>query len=225
MLQSNRFLQRCTCWNKGEKMFKRKCKITFICHGATVNSEENRMSDQDNYPPLNDAGQVEIEKICEWLKKRAIKNDRIYTSSSLRAVQSAQMITKVFKKDLEILDGLHSRRRGVWSGLTFEQIENEHPQMLEQFLSNPCSYCPEGGETITDFNTRVLTIIKKIVEENIGNRVIIVAGYDVIQSAISQAIQLPAKNQNSVYIKTGSATQISYFENWASLLYSGCVPL
>ena len=58
-------------------MFKRKCKITFISHGATVNSEENRLSDNENYPPLNDAGQEEIEKICEWLKKRAIKNDRI----------------------------------------------------------------------------------------------------------------------------------------------------
>jgi len=206
-------------------MFNRKCKITFICHGATVNSEENRFSDNENYPPLNDAGQEEIEKICEWLKKRAIKNDRIYTSASLRAVQSAQMISKVFKKELEIMDGLYSRRRGIWSGLTLDQIECKYPQMLEQFHSNPCSCCPDGGETIMDFNKRVSKIIKKIVEENIGNRIIIVAGYDVIQSAISRAIKLPPKNQNSIYIKTGSATQISYFDGWASLMYSGQVPL
>ena len=59
-------------------MFNRKCKITFICHGATINSEEERLSDKENYPPLSDAGEEEIEKICEWLKKRGIKNDKIY---------------------------------------------------------------------------------------------------------------------------------------------------
>lgn len=206
-------------------MFNRKCKITFISHGATINSEENRISDNDKYPPLNDSGQDEIEKICEWLRKRAIKNDRIYTSSALRAVQSASQIAKVFKKDFEIIEGLHSRKYGVWSGLTFEQIEIKYPQMLDQLHENPCSYCPENGETVLDFNKRVSKIIKKIVDENIGNRIIIVTHPDVIQAAISKAIQLPPQHQAKVYIKTGSASQISYYESWASLVYSGCVPL
>ena len=44
--------------------FNRKCKVTFICHGSTIYSEENRISDNENYPPLSDYGQEEIEKIC-----------------------------------------------------------------------------------------------------------------------------------------------------------------
>ena len=135
------------------------------------------------------------------------------------------MISKIFKKDFEIIDNLHSRKRGVWSGLTFEQIEDRYPQMLEQLHSNPCSYCPNGGETIIEFNKRTSKIIKKIVEDNIGNRIIVVTSPDIIQSAISKAIQLPPQHQAKVYIKTGSATQISYFESWASLVYSGYVPL
>lgn len=206
-------------------MFNRKCKITFISHGSTIHSEENRLSDKENYPPISESGQEEIEKICEWLKKRAIKNDRIYTSSALRTTQSAQMISKVFKKDFEIIEGLHSRKFGVWSGLTFDQIENKYPQMLEQLHANPCSFCPERGETILNFNKRVSRVLKKIVEENIGNRIILVTHPDVIQAAIVKAIQLPPKHQAKVYIKPGSATQISYFESWASLVYSGYVPL
>ncbi|MFA7658603.1 MAG: histidine phosphatase family protein [Candidatus Gastranaerophilaceae bacterium] len=206
-------------------MFNRKCKITFISHGATIYSEENRLSDNGNYPPINESGQEEIEKICEWLKKRAVKTDKIYTSSALRTIQTAQMISKVFKKDFEILDGLHSRKRGVWSGLTFEQIEQKYPQMLEQLHKNPCSYCPEGGETILDLNKRISRIIKRIVEENIGNRIIVITHPEVIQAAISGAIELPPQHQAKVYIKTGSATQISYFSSWASLMYSGYVPL
>lgn len=206
-------------------MFNRKCKITFISHGATVHSEENRLFDNENYPPINEAGEEEIDNICEWLKKRAIKNDKIYTSSALRTVQTAQLISKIFRKDFEILEELHSRKFGVWSGLTFEQIEEKYPQMLEQLHENPCSYCPEKGENITDFNKRVAKVVKKIVNDNIGNRIIIITHPEVIQAAVAGAIKLPAKNQANIYIKTGSATQISYFENWASLVYSGYVPL
>lgn len=206
-------------------MFSRKCKITFIAHGATIHSEENRLSDNGNYPPLNDAGEEEIEKICEWLKKRGIKNDVIYSSPSLRATQSAQMIAKVYKKDFEIIDGLDSRQCGIWSGLTFDQIEAKYPQMLEEYHDKPCCFCPKDGENILDFNKRISKIIKKIVDNNIGNRIIIVTHPDIIQAVISKAIKLPPQHQAKVYIKTGSATQISYYDSWASLMYSGCVPL
>ncbi len=206
-------------------MFKRKCKITFISHGATVNSEENRLLDNENYPPISDSGEEELEKICEWLKKRGIKTDKIYACSALRTIQTAQMISKVFKTDFEILEGFCSRKRGSWSGLTFEQIECKYPQLLEQMHANPCSFCPEGGETILELNQRVNKVLRKIVEENIGNRVIIATHPDIIQAAISEAIQLPPEHQSKVYIRTGSATQISYFEDWASLVYSGYVPL
>lgn len=172
-------------------MFNRKCKITFISHGATIHSEENRVSDKENYPPITESGEEEIEKICEWLKRRAIKNDKIYSSSALRTIQSAQMISKVFKKDFEIIDELLSQK----------------------------------NEDISEFNKKITKIIKDIVEENIGNRIIIVTHPDVIQAAISSAIKLSAKHQSNIYIKTGSASQISYFETWSSLVYSGYIPL
>lgn len=206
-------------------MFNRKCKITFISHGSTIYSEENRLSDVQNYPPLNDAGEEEIEKICSWLKNKGVKSDNIYSSSALRAIQTAQMISKIFKKEFEIIDELYARKRGVWSGLTFEQIEEKYPQMLEQLHKNPCSYCPENGETIIEFNERINAIVKNIVDNNTGKRIIIVTHPEVIQAAVSHAIKLPPEHQAKVYIKTGTATQISYFESWASLVYSGYVPL
>lgn len=177
-------------------MFNRKCKITFIAHGATIHSEENIVSNNDKYPPINEAGEEEINKICDWLKRRAIKNDVIYSSSALRTAQTAQMVAKVFRKDFEVLDDLHARK-----------VEGEN------------------GETIEDFTKRVAIEIKEIVEQNIGNRIIIVTHPDVIQAAISSAIKLSAKNQTNIYIKTGSASQISYYEKWCSLIYSGYIPL
>lgn len=172
-------------------MFTRKCKITFIAHGATIYTEENRISDKENYPPITESGEQEIETICEWLKKKGLKTDRIYSSPALRTVQSAEIISKALKKDFETLDELLSKKQ----------------------------------DELSEFSKNVAKVIKNVVEDNIGNRIIVVTHPEVIQAAISSAIKLPAKNQTNIYIRTGSASQISYFEDWSSLMYSGYIPL
>lgn len=206
-------------------MFERKCKITFIAHGATIHSDENRISDKEKYPPLNGAGEEEMQNICDWLEKRGVKNDKIYTSPSLRAIQSADMVAKVYQDDFIILKDLLPRQYGVISGLSYDEIEEKYPDLAKKMYEKSEDFCPEGGESIEEFDARVKNLIKRIVEKNIGNRIIIVTHPDVIQAAVASAIGLPAKNQAKVYIKTGSATQISYFNTWSSLIYSGRVPL
>ena len=64
-------------------MLKRKCKITFITHGATVHTMDGIISDSEKFPKLNDIGEEEIEKVCEYLIKRGVQYDKIYTKYML----------------------------------------------------------------------------------------------------------------------------------------------
>ena len=128
-------------------MFKRKCKITFITHGATVHSLEGMINDSESYPKLNDVGEEEISKVCEYLKKRAVSYDKVYTSPSARCIESAQIIAKLFKKKSTEID-LKARKYGVWSGQTFTDI-------YEQYGAKAIIETPEGGEDLKAFNTRV----------------------------------------------------------------------
>ena len=204
--------------------FNRKCKITFICHGATIYTEENRFSDVENYPNLSDLGQDETDKICDYLKKRGVKNDNIYTSAGTRAVQTAKMISKLYKKDYIICDELKPRKCGKFNGLTLSQIENKYPQLLEKWF-NKAEYDEEmEAESINDFIKRVKVSIDNIVENNIGNRIIIVTYPEIIQAAICSALEIPADKIAKIFIRSGSATQISYYENWSSLVYSDYKP-
>ena len=204
--------------------FDRRCKITFISHGARIFSEEGRFSDKENHPQINENGLEEIEKICEYLKKRHVKNDRIYTSAASRCIQSAKQISKIYKKNFEIID-LKPRDCGGFSGLTFEQLETKFPDMLKQFIFNPEIPTPEDAESVSDFIKRVSEKISEIVKDNADNRVIIVTYPDVIKAAVCDALNIPHESFNRIYIKTGSATQISYFKNWNSLIYSDYTPL
>lgn len=154
--------------------FSRKCKITFICHGATIYSDEFRFSDVDNYPPITENGYEEMTKICDYLKRRAIKNDKIYSSPATRALQSAKMVSKVYgKKDFEILEDLKPRKCGSFNGLTFEQVEIKYPDLLNQLIYEPEKRTPEDAESVTEFITRVGKTINNVVEANPGNRLLL----------------------------------------------------
>lgn len=203
----------------------RKCKITFICNGASIYSEEGRLTDNELYPPLSERGQEEIEKICDFLKRRGVKNDKIYTSPSVRSVQSAAMISKLFKQDYEILEDLHTRKYGSFNGLTFEQILKNQPDAIVKLVLNPDVPVPDDAESITKFIHRIKNIIDNIIEDNIGNRIIIVTHRDIIKAAICSALNIPDATLHRIYIKSGSVTQISYYDRWASLVYCDYSPL
>lgn len=205
--------------------FNRKCKITFICHGATIYSEEGRFSDAENYPPLSELGVEEMDSMVKYLKARAVKNDVIYTSPSLRTVQSAMMISKLFKRDYVILEDLKTRECASWNGLTFSQVMDKFPDALNQILIYPDKTTPAGGESTVVFIARVKKVIDKVVAKNEGNRVIVVTHPEVIQAAICAALDIPADKLPKIFIRTGSATQISYYEDWCSLVYSDYVPI
>jgi len=199
-------------------MFKRKCKITFITHGATVHSIEGIISDSEKFPKINDIGEDEIDKVCEYLNKRAVHYDKIYSSQSLRCTQSAQIVAKLFKKRITMID-LPSRKYGEWSGMSINDIYKEHGAEI-------AAKTPKGGESLKSFNKRVAGVIEKLIEENRGNRIIVVTTPDVVQAAIALTLELTPEKQFSNLIKTGSLTQISYFEgDWSSVIYSDYMPL
>lgn len=198
-------------------MFKRKCKITFVSHGATVHTMDGIICDTEKYPKLNEFGEEEIEKVCRTLENRAVAYDKIYTSSSARCTQSAEIIAKLFKKKISIID-LPARNHGDWSGRSYEDLFDQYgPEVILQE--------PQNGESIATFNKRVSDVIDKLVEENRGNRIIVVTTPDVIQSAIAKTLELTPINQFKNLIKTGTLTQISYFEgDWSSVIYSDHMP-
>ncbi len=205
-------------------MFNRICKIILIRHGLTTYNEEERLFNGEDYPPLNESGKEEIEVITEWLKRRNPKIDGLYTSSALRAIQSARIIAKAYKTEFEIIDNLYERKAGIWGGLTFEQIEKKYPKEFEQYKSHPFDFWPEGGETTKEMNQRVEKIFADIVNNNKYKTIVIVTHIGVIQSAVASALGIPAENQAKVLVHTGSATQLNYYNYGASLAYSSYTP-
>jgi len=201
--------------------FDRKCKITYISHGATIYSEDGRICDTEPFPPLSDNGIEEIERVCEILKNRRIRNDKIISSAGLRCVQSAKIISKLFKQNFVIDENLKPKNYGDFNGLTLSQIEAEHPEEFQTLIHNPDVAIPKNAQSISDFLNETFFAIDKIVEENTDSRLIIITYPEIIQAAVAKALKVPDSMVKNIYIKTGSLTQISYFDKFESLIYCG----
>ena len=92
-------------------------------------------------------------------------------------------------------------------------------------MADPDKKTMAGAESSVEFISRVKKVVDELVAQNVGNRIIIVTHPEVIQAAICAALDIPADKLPNIFIRTCSATQISYFEEWASLVYSDYVPL
>lgn len=204
-------------------MFQRKCKITFISHGSTIYSEDNRFNEKSDYPQLNENGYNEIRSITDFIKRRGLKTNKIYSSPALRCVQSAEIISEALKQDFETINGLTNRSWGAWDGLTIDELEKKYAK--DCILSDVFASQPDSGEDIVNFNKRINKEITRIISENIRGRVIIITHPAIIQAAIANVLDIPPKSQFNIYIRPASASQISYYENWASLVYADHVPV
>lgn len=206
-------------------MFKRKCKVILVRHGSTIYSDQNRLYDSDEYPPINQKGKIQIENLTKFLLNKTPHVDAIFTSSSLRAVQSARILSKEYCIDYKMLDSLHERKAGLWGGLTFEQIEEKYPEMLDKYHENPYEFWPDGGETTQELRERIDSVMSSLVKENEYKTIIVVTHEGVIQSAIASILQVAPNSQGKIIIPTGSASQINYYTEWATLAYCAHVPI
>lgn len=206
-------------------MFKKKCKITYIAHGSTIFSENHKLNYGLEYPPINKNGEQQMLNIIEFIKIRGVKNDKIISGPALCTVQSAELLSEELKKDFKIDETLLPRNYGDWDGLTLEQVKKRYPEFENRTAVSMFLETPENGEDLDSFNERVTKSVANIVQENSGKRLLVVTHPAIIRSAVCSALKIPKDAQYNIYIKTGSATQLSYFEDGVCLKYSNYVPI
>ena len=109
----------------------------------TVYSQEGIVNDKLNYPKINEFGEEETHKVCEYLKKREVAYDKIYSSPNSCCTQTAQIIAKLFKQNYTTID-LISRNHGVWQGKSYLEL-------FKEYGSKALIDTPENGESLKDF--------------------------------------------------------------------------
>jgi 2,3-bisphosphoglycerate-dependent phosphoglycerate mutase len=144
-------------------------KIFLIRHGETTGDVEDRYGGSyDDH--LTEVGQEQLQKTAQRLVGNRV--DKIYSSTLLRAQESAEIINNVLKTDLEFLDGLRERGYGVLGGLTKIEALEKYSDAVEKH-GDSANTDPEG-ESQSDFTKRVMESFEYVCKQG-GDTIVIVS--------------------------------------------------
>ncbi len=137
-------------------------KLILVRHGQTSWNIQKRYLGWTDIG-LDDHGNVQGRKTRSRFCNE--KPDRLYSSDLSRAMDFAKI---VFGSTPETLHGLREINFGAFEGLTYDDIVKKWPEDYDNWIKDPLNCRIPGGESVPEVKERVISAIRKIVEDNCG---------------------------------------------------------
>lgn len=154
-------------------------RLLLVRHGETDWNRERRFQGHIDIP-LNDQGIKQAQALASRLKELADQTnmqnlfDVCYSSDLSRAHDTAQTLTAGFEAP-KVETNLRERNYGELAGRTGNEMSEQFPEAFHG-LSNRIPDAPiNGGESLSQFNTRILTALNDILGRHPGESILIVA--------------------------------------------------
>ena len=109
--------------------------FVLVRHGETDHTRHKKFSGLGGDDPgLNADGRAQVHATADWLAPLADEIDAVVTSPLRRTRETAAIIADTLGKAPDVEDGLAEAAFGTWDGLTFAEVQEQHPDDLEAWL-------------------------------------------------------------------------------------------
>jgi len=161
-------------------------RLILVRHGETSTNVKNvlhKFGDSDN---LTENGIRQIQQTSEKLKD--LKCSVLYASNEFRALQSAEIISKICNIPVIPLTGMEERNWGDYSGKPWSQIKTIlDPLSIDQRYE----FVPPKGESWKDFEHRLIKNVKQINADNSNAVIGIVTHGGSIRALMPYLLSVP----------------------------------
>jgi broad specificity phosphatase PhoE len=142
-------------------------KIYLMRHGESVDDIEDCYGGIADFP-LTEAGKQTAEALGQKLHTAGISI--LYSSPYRRALETAEVVAQIVKCEVKIIPELRERNSyGVISGVNKDTAKEIFAQILNGLEGKPGDYYAgeriPGDEAISEFDSRVQSAFRKIVED------------------------------------------------------------
>lgn len=141
-------------------------KLILVRHGET---EENRLRQYIGRTdvPLNERGREQALAVAQRMENMLIH--QVVHSPYRRTLETAKLILQSQEAWRSVawrvdhrLEELHF---GEWEGLTYQQVEQLHPERLWAWYDDPWKFPPPQGESLADLEQRVAEWVEELVDD------------------------------------------------------------
>lgn len=182
--------------------------LLLIRHGQTDGNVSGYIMGRSKHP-LNNEGRAQSRRMAKFLKDIAI--DAIYTSPSMRAMQTAQIIMKG-RDTIPFVENasLDEIEFGSWVGKSIEEIRSDG--QFAKYLYTPDEYSPPGGEKIDQVQKRAVRAVEDVLKNHSGGQIVLVSHADVIKSILAHYLDIPLKSWQKLKIDNASLSILRFRE-------------
>ncbi|MGA1876249.1 MAG: alpha-ribazole phosphatase [bacterium] len=166
-------------------------QLFLIRHGAVGPKGGGRFYGSTDLS-LSDEGARQADVVARKLASERIKG--IFTSPLKRARETARPVALIHFLSFRVMEGLREVNFGLWEGLSFSEIQAQYPIECASWLADPWSFSFPGGESVSDFKSRVINSLEKVLRAE-GDTVVLAHGGS-IRVILSQAGGMP---ENEVF--------------------------
>lgn len=143
-----------------------------VRHGQTDWNTELRIQGSID-KPLNARGIEQAKELAGSLVGTTFA--ALYSSPAKRAIMTASIIAQALGQTVRQDERLWEIDLGEWEGLTWQQVQEFHPEMFLKRRADPVHIAPAGAETYGDLAKRMVRAANDIASAHAGKRVLIVS--------------------------------------------------
>lgn len=162
-----------------------KTRIFIVRHTETTGNIEKRLTGRQDYS-ITANGEILIQKLTRELEN--IKFDKIYSSTSGRAIKTIEQIANKQKLKIEESDELCEMYFGIYDGWKWEDVNKIQPEIKQkQNEINEIIGIPKQ-ESMEETANRMYNYVLKISKENEG-KIILISSHGVAIEAFLRKIE------------------------------------
>ncbi len=175
-------------------------RLFLIRHGAIDERWRGRIYGALEVP-LAPGGEEEARSLAQQLELTPLA--AVVSSGLSRAEFTAALLRE--SRGLERVDDpdLRELERGVWTGLSVEELERTQPGAWADWHRAPASRRPAGGESLSDLAGRALPALDRWALRYPGANVALVTHSWVIRIAVCRALGLELEAAPQLEVPTG----------------------
>ncbi len=195
-------------------------KLYITRHGETEWNVEGRMQGWNN-SDLTAKGIRNAETLGKSLNSTDIKV--IYSSSSQRAVNTAELIRGDRKIDIITDENLREINLGEWEGKAKNEFTEADKEGLDAFWNRPHQYKASSGEDFYQVRARIEAVLKRIINENKDCNVFIVTHAVIVKTIMAIFKGIPIEKLWEQPFIHGTSLSIVEIDN--DFVHNGCSPV
>lgn len=197
-------------------------RLYIVRHGETVWNKEKRLQGWSD-SKLSDKGRGNALLLSLYLRK--IDLNAIYSSTSSRAYDTAEIIKAERTLEIKKLEQLREMCLGSWEGRVYTEIENEEGERFNNFWKKPHLYKKDSGEDFHEVRKRLEFFLDYVIKNHASGNILIVTHTVTIKIILSIIKNTEIENiWEPPFIHNTSLTTIEYEEGKFSIISAGQTP-